>query len=798
MTAEMRDSKFETRSSVPGEEQSSIDNRPSKITVPLLLEVGCEEIPARFLPDAEKGLGERVQAALAEARLLPATDASGETEVGPLREAPLQTYSTPRRLVVHVPALLAQQPDKVEEILGPPVRVAFTGSPDSVAASASPTGIGASASPVNIGASASPANVSVPIGSYSRAAVSFAQKNSARLEDLTRTTTPKGEYLALRKTIQGRSALEVLPEILPATILGLNFPKSMYWLQKSDPRFVRPIRWVLAVLGEGKQAETVKFEILGVKSGDFTFGHRVHSKGRMTAKGFGDYRTKLRRGYVEFDGENRRQTVQAESNVLLESSLKIIDDLDLEEWVVNSTEWPSAIRGGFDERFLYLPPEILITVMRGHQKYFAVENLEGKLEPHFIAILNVDSDERGLIRRGHERVLQARFRDAEFFWDADQRTPLRERLARLEKVTYQAELGSYAGKVRRMQDIARRLCDKLEMQGLPEGGQRAHVLRAVELSKCDLTTQMVQELAELQGVVGGLYARAQGEPEEVATAIYDHYLPRGAEDRCPRSLAGDLVSLADKLDAVVAGFAVGYEPSGSSDPFAIRRQANGVIRVLLELPFPISLDSEIEIQLNALHERLTFDLPRVLDAVQQFMRERLAFHLENVAGLRYDTVRAALEARAHRLVLEPLQTLFRARAIERIRSSQDFFRLSQSAKRIRNILSKSAKPEDYQGSGLDPARLEAGPERDLFEAYERARDHAAEKRAEGDIYGALESVAALRSSVDAFFDKVLVLAEDPAVRRNRLHLLFALDRLFTEDADLSQIEKASESVSPQA
>jgi glycyl-tRNA synthetase beta chain len=782
MTDETRNPKFEVRTAVAVEEQSSIDNRPSKTTVPLLLEVGCEEIPARFLPNAEKGLGERVQAALSEARLLPAPAAE---DVRPTRgsksdnrnpqieirnpnaavvgEPLLRTYSTPRRLVVHIPALLARQPDIMEEILGPPVKVAVDAE-----------------------------------GKYTRAAVSFAQKNSARLEDLVRTTTPKGEYLAMRKTSQGRSASEVLPQILPAAIMGLSFPKSMYWTAKSDPTFVRPIRWVLAVLGEGEQAETVNFELLGVKSGDFTFGHRVHGKGQMTVKGFGDFGTKLRSGYVEFDGENRRQTVRAEANVLLESPLKTIEDPGLEEWIVNSTEWPSAIRGGFDERFLHLPREILITVMRDHQKYFAVENRQGKLEPCFIAILNVESDELGLIRRGHERVIQARFRDAEFFWDADQRTPLRDRLERLEKVTYQAELGSYADKVRRMQAIAKRLCDKLEMKVLPEGGQGAHVLRAIELSKCDLTTQMVQEFAELQGVVGGLYARAQGEPEEVATAIYDHYLPRGAEERCPRSLAGDLVSLADKLDAVVAGFAVGYEPSGSSDPFAIRRQANGAIRVLLELPIPIALDSEIEIQLEALHERLSFDLPRVLDAVQQFMRERLAFHLENVAGLRYDTVRAAMEARAHRLAIEPLQTMSRARAIEKIRSSQDFFSLAQSAKRIRNILNKSAKPEDYQGSDLDPARLEAGPERDLYEGYERVRNHAAEKRSEGDIYGALESIASLRSSVDAFFDRVLVLAEDPEVRRNRLKLLFALDRLFAEDADLSQIEKAGESVPSQA
>ncbi len=392
-------------------------------TLPLLLVFGCEEIPARFLGDAERGLGENVRAALIEARLLP------EASAGAVREPPLHSYSTPRRLVVHLPAVLARQPDRVEEILGPPVKVAVNAE-----------------------------------GKYTRAAESFAQRNAVPLEDLVRTITPKGEYLALRKATEGRPASAVLPEILPSAILRLGFPKSMYWLEKSDPRFVRPIRWVLAILGEGKRAEAVRFEILGVDSGDFTYGHRVYSKGRITVKGFRDYGAKLRRAFVEFDPENRRQTLRTETNVLLEDSLVLIEDSELEEWLVNSTEWPSAIRGGFDERFLHLPREILTTVMRDHQKYFAVENREGKLEPYFVAILNVDADERGLIRQGHERVLQARFSDAEFFWDADQRLPLRDRPPRLEKVTYQAKLGSYADKVRRMHAIASRLSVRLEAQ----------------------------------------------------------------------------------------------------------------------------------------------------------------------------------------------------------------------------------------------------------------------------------------------------------------------------------------------
>jgi glycyl-tRNA synthetase beta chain len=770
--AESRNSRFETRNSRRG---AIFDSRVSNF--PFVLEVGCEEIPARFLRDAEKNLGERIQAALSEARLLPEVGAVRDPSPegsGPQGEPPVRTYSTPRRLVVHVPALLARRPDKVEEILGPPVKVAVDAE-----------------------------------GKYTRAVESFAQKNSARLEDLVRTSTPKGEYLALRKTTQGRSAQAILQETLPAAILGLSFPKSLYWTEKSAPRFVRPIRWLLAVLGEGKQAVTVDFEVLGVKSGSFTFGHRAKSRRPLRVTGFKDYTKKLAQGHVEIDPARRRERVIEQAEALLErASLKPVRDDWLVDWIVNSTEWPRPLLGSFDERFLHLPREILITVMRDHQKYFAVEKAgpsgtrpssarsgeQNQLAPHFVAVLNMDADEKGLIRQGHERVLAARLCDAEFFWNADQRVPLRDRLPLLEKVTYQAEMGgqgSYADKVGRMKTLARRLCDKLETQGIPKAGQRGHVLRAVGLCKCDLTTQMVQEFAELQGVVGGLYAKAQEEPEEVATAIYDHYLPEGAEDRCPRSLVGAVVSLADKLDGVAVGFAVGHTPTGSSDPFAIRRQANGIIKVLLEFSVPTDLYLEAGLALEILlNEGLMFDLEKVTTSLNEFMRERLRYFLESVAGLRYDTVRAAMGAQ-YGLMFEPVQIMGRARAIEKIRPSDDFLSLSQSAKRIRNILNKSARPSDYEGGGLDPARFEGGPERNLFEAYEQVRDQAARYRAEGDIFRALQCIATLRSPVDAFFDKVLVMADDPEVRRNRLKLLFALDRLFSEDADLSEIEMSN-------
>jgi glycyl-tRNA synthetase beta chain len=500
---------------------------------------------------------------------------------------------------------------------------------------------------------------------------------------------------------------------------------------------------------------------------------------------------KLEDQQVEIDPDCRRERVIQESHALVEKAgIEMVQDDQLLDWMVNSTEWPRAMLGNFGERFLHLPREILITVMRDHQKYFAVEDRHGNLRPHFVAVLNIDPDEKGLIREGHERVLTARFRDAEFFWNADQRVPLQDREPLLEKVTYQAELRSYADKVRRIEAIAKHICRTLEGQGKVTAADTAHALRAVQLCKCDLTTQMVQEFPELQGIVGGLYAREQGEPPEVGDAIYDHYMPQGAEDKCPRSLVGAVVSLADKFDSVVTGFAVGHEPTGSSDPFALRRQANGIIKVLLEFRLPIDLDLEVEKALHALqHEGLRFDLEKVTTSLKEFMRERLASHLLNVAGLRYDTVRAAMNALSNWSRFEPLQIIWRAGAVEKIRSSDDFLSLTQSAKRIRNILRKSAKPEDYAGGILDPQRLEAGPERDLHEAYERVRQQAAQKRAEGDIYGALEAIATLRSPVDAFFDKVLVMSDDPEVRRNRLQLLFALDRLFTEDADLSEIAK---------
>ncbi len=709
-------------------------------TQPLLVEVGCEEIPARFLNAAREDLGRQLTAALAEARLFPAEG------------APAMSFSTPRRLAAWCPAILARQGDQVDEVVGPPVRVAFDAK-----------------------------------GKPTKAATSFAEKNSVKIADLTRATTPKGEYLAVRKTVPGKPALRLLPAVLSGAITGLTFPKSMYWTAKAGPRFARPIRWLLALSGEGANAKVIPFEIAGVRSGASTRTHRILGGRDVGVTGFMDYLGKLGAGGVHLDQSRRRGHVFRELKVLLKGgNLRAVADAELAEWVVNSTESPSGILGNFDPRFLHLPREILVTVMRDHQKYFAVEDRHGKLHPQFITFLNLDGDRGGIIREGHERVLAARFADAEFFWNADQREPLASRQERLTRVTYQAELGSYADKVGRMKAIAREICRELEEMQTFTPADTSHVIRAIELSKCDLTTQMVQEFPELQGIVGGLYAAAQGEPAAVHEAIYDHYKPEGPQGRSPRTRVGAVVALADKLDSVVGGFAVGQEPSGSSDPFALRRQGNGIVKVMVEHTLPLPLKALIEHATNCMTVDWKSPQHEVFGSLVAFFEDRLKHYLEAGRGFRYDTVRAVLAAGWENLA----DVTRRALALETIRSSADFVALSAAAKRIKNILAKSATAEDWQPGGVNPELLEAGPEVQLFEAYVGTSVRAGKFTAAGEYEKALEAIADLRPAADLFFDKVLVMTEDRERRENRLRLLGKLDGLFSGIAHFAEISPA--------
>lgn len=708
-------------------------------TKAFVLEVGCEEIPARFLEGAERDLGERLKSALSDARLLAAAE----------DRPPMITASTPRRLIAYAPALLPDQPSRVNRIVGPPVKAAFDKE-----------------------------------GKPTRAAESFAAKNHAQVSDLKRVTTEKGEYLALDVSEPGRPALQVLSEILSGVIAGMTFPKNMYWTAKAGPLFVRPIRWILALLGNEDDIEVVPFEFAGVKSSNKTYGHRLLGSKPLTVTNL-DLDRLLKENHVIAHGSKRRERVLEKVKALLEGSgLHPAADEWLETWVVNSTEWPAPLMGGFDGRFLALPREVLVTVMRDHQKYFAVEDSAGALQPSFITVLNVPGDPKGLIRQGHERVLAARFADAEFFWNADQKVTLAARVPMLARVTYQAKLGTYADKVQRMKALAEEICGELERSGSMNVAERKHALRAVELCKCDLTAQMVQEFTELQGVMGGLYAEAQGELPEVAEAIYDHYKPVGIEDSCPRSIAGAVVSLADKLDSVAAGFSAGLEPTGSSDPFGLRRAGNGVVKLMTEALPGLSLQRLAE----AASRRWPGDLA---ERMMAFFRERLGFYLETAGGLRYDIVRAVLGASGADAV--PSQALERARALAGVVDTGDFAALAAAAKRTRNILQKSAHAAP-EGEPRRPTVADA--ERDLYDAYFEMKDLLARHETEGDYAGAFRALATLRPTVDAFFDKVLVMDPDENVRANRLRLLGRLNALvFLRLADLAEIAPAGDSAS---
>ncbi|HXJ94684.1 MAG TPA: glycine--tRNA ligase subunit beta [Terriglobia bacterium] len=749
---------------------------PSRATLPLLVEIGCEEIPARFLADAQQQFAEHLMAALREARLL---------RDGVLAAAKVHSYSTPRRLVAHVPAVLSSQPDAVEEITGPPAKIAFDAE-----------------------------------GNPTRAAESFAAKAGVQLQDLLQVETPKGLYVAARRTVQGLRAADVLASILPSVITDLTFPKSMIW-EDSGVRFVRPIRWIVALLGEDEAAQVIPFEVAGVKSGNVTYRHRLAKKPEVAVTGFKDYASKLRRGDVEIDPAKRRARIRKELQVSLDgftgnisqgesgAKVRVIQDSGLEDWIVCSTECPRTLTGEFDGRFLELPREILITVMRDHQKYFAVEDahstmgamtisgselsieLDRKLAPAFVTVLNVPGDPSGIIRRGHERVLAARLEDAKFFWHADQKIPLQDRVPMLEQVTYQAKLGTYGDKVRRMLVIAKEICSRLQVTGQLTPEDAAHALHAIELAKCDLTSQMVQEFTELQGVVGGLYAAAQGEPPQVWQAIYDQYQPESTEDDCPRSPVGAILSLADKLDALASGFSAGLEPTGSSDPFGLRRAGNGIIKIAVEVADVAGLDV-LALADNAV--RMRPGLQAVHDiskGVGTFLRERTEYYLGAVRGLRYDTVRAVVSSSAG--WSPPADVLRRGNALDQVRDTEDFKALSIAAKRTRNILSKSASQVDLTGSAqVDENLFRAPEERDLLVAYQSAREALDRFQAGGDYVAAFLELAKLRGPVDHFFDKVMVMDQNLALRTNRLALLKGLNALaFSRLADLSEIESVT-------
>jgi glycyl-tRNA synthetase beta chain len=704
-----------------------------------LLEIGCEEIPARMIDAASVELRQRVGALLVRERL------GGGT---------IATLDTPRRLAILAEGIAPAQADVTEQVNGPSVSVAFKN------------------------------------GQPTPAAHAFAKKAGVDVTQLEKVGTTKGEYLAAKVTKKGRTAAEILAENLPKEIATIYWPKNMYW-RKPNQRFVRPVRWLVAML----DGEAIPLEFDGIRAGKISRGHRILSDGAVTIPRAGSaYVDALRGAKVLGRAERERQIRRA-----LDAATRTLpgarwrEDKPLLDTVVNLTEFPSAILGEFDSQFLVLPEEVLVTVMRDHQKYFAIEDAQAKLLPHFLAVLNTDSDPQGLILHGNERVLRARFNDARFFWETDQKKSLLDRLELLRHVTFQKDLGSYYEKTLRVQRLCSWLSEILKRNGIAVRPGVIH--KAACLAKTDLTTELVKEFTELQGIVGGLYARVQQlDPNlpaptrmAIADTIYDHYKPESTDDEVPRSIEGAVLSIGDKADTVAGMFALGLVPSGSKDPFALRRQANAIVKVIAEKKLPFRLgdimrDARIGYQKSEAEKKFVSD-EQFSESVRAFFRERVEFYLNDVRGYAYDVVKSVLAADAEDVV----DAVERAEAVRQVLHMPEFQAIGAACKRVRNILRQAEE------KGVKPAaRWESLPglasEEKNLAAYLEANAPKIEEQRHGKKYGdALLLLATARVHVDLFFDKVMVMVEDERMRANRLALLQTLLKEFSTIADFSEI-----------
>ncbi len=659
-------------------------------------------------------------------------------------EPEVHSYSTPRRLAVQVEGVLPRQPDAQQEMTGPSWNIAFKDDKPTPAAQA------------------------------------FARKAGVEVSALRKVTTPKGDYVAATAVHRGRDASVVLGELLAAELAGLYWPKNMYWRSGKPERFVRPVRWIVALLDH----TILPVEFAGVQAANRTYGHRIlYGDAPVAVDHPDDYLGALESARVTADVNLRRHRIRK----ALDQETRSIprarwrEDAALVETVTHLTEWPSVVLGSFDREYLQLPEEVLVTVMRDHQKYFAVESTDGRLEPYFLAVLNTHPEETGIevIRHGNERVLRARFNDARFFWNVDQKTPLEARVEMLESVTFHKELGSYADKTQANLRTAENLAALLEQRGTALDRQR--LLQAVRLAKTDLTTELVKEFTELQGIIGGLYARAQGLGETVAQAIYWQYSPAAVEDSIPPSVEGQLLGLADRIQTIAAMFGIGLEPTGSKDPFALRRAANAIVKILAESGLPLSVSDLLE----SVEPQLS---PASREKLRAFFCERMEFWLREVRGFAYDVVNAVLAAGAD----DVRDAIARAEALTAVRGSEDLAAISAAFKRIKNILRQAAE-KGISGPDTGPASpglLRDPEERSLREAAMHLAPVVEDLRSRREYLRALETIATLRPHVDLFFDKVMVMTDDVAVRTNRLALIAEVLRAFSRIADFSELVSA--------
>lgn len=684
-------------------------------TKELFLEIGCEEIPAGFIPRATAEMEAIITKELAVARL---------------SFSEIKTLATPRRLALVVKGIPAVQPDAEITATGPSVKAAYDAD-----------------------------------GKPTKAAEGFARGQGVDVTALQTITTEKGEYLFVSKHEKGRPTYELLTEMLPALVANIPFKKSMRWGDQ-DVRFARPIHWIVALF----DGTVVPFSFGTIESGKVSRGHRFMANTTFPVSDFASYLTECERHFVIPDPEKRKDIIRRETHrVATAAGGHLLPDEELLEQVAYLVEYPSAVHGTFSPEFLKVPKEVLITSMRSHQRYFSIVDANGGLLPGFITINNTLTEDPSVVVKGNERVLRARLSDARFFFEEDQKVRLDERVESLKKVVYQQKLGTSFEKMERFRTIAEGLASQLNP------GVKQQTARAAWLCKADLVSGMVGEFPEVQGIMGREYALLEGESADIANAVAEHYLPTQAGGELPASDIGAFVSIADKLDTICGCFGVGLIPTGAADPYALRRATIGIIAIILDKGYRLSLRDLIHISLELLSAKLTRPKEQVASDVLEFFRARFV----NLLGGSFatDAVDAAIAAGFDDLVT----VRERIAALAEFKTHPDFEPLTVAFKRVGNII------KDGVDAPVDPSLFQDDAEKHLYEAIQTVKNSAGSCISSGAWLDALTEIATLRGAVDRFFDNVMVMAEDQRVRANRLALLTAIARLFGQIADFSRI-----------
>jgi glycyl-tRNA synthetase beta chain len=685
-----------------------------------LLEILTEEMP----PSHVKGALSQLQDFLSE-------ELVANNLIGPKESyRSIGTYGTCRRLIV-LGDFVESQLDREEQVIGPPKSVSFAAD-----------------------------------GSPKPAALGFAKSQGVSLDALEIVNTKKGEYIGLKKVIKGRPTKDILEQVLPKIISRLTFPKMMRWGERSF-RFSRPIKNILCLLG-GKR---LSFSVAGVSAAHFTWGHKIHSPNKVEVHSFGEYKDKLKRNKVIIQQQERRRMILKQSKQRLsQSQSELYPDENLLDKLTYDVEHPYVFLGSFPQEYLKLPLEVLSTAMREGQNLFSVVRSKKQL-PLFLGVADSTRDSKKLIRRGNERVLKARLEDAKFFWKQDLEIPLKDKAEELGRVIYQEHLGTYRDKAERLKKIVSYFSDKLEGRE-----EKKAAIETAELCKADLMTEMVREFPSLQGKIGGLYAKEQGYSSQIWRAIYEHYKPVSLDDSCPSSITGSILSVADKLDAIVGAVGMGVEVSGSKDPYGLRRNAQGVSKIILEKKFSFSFPRLLDKVIKTYGETLQKDKGTVKTTVIRFFVNRLQHIFEN-QGFRYDLVNSSLGPGIENIY----HAYLRLKALDNLKDSPQFEPMILISKRVNNIL------RDQPRFKVNEEFLLEKQERELYTTFSIIKNNVLPLISRGDFAKAQRMIFRMRSALDNFFDQVLVMSEDKKIKKNRLAVLQEISQLLGRIADYSQI-----------